>query len=244
MQDSYLGNLYRRTMDKSYALAAVEITAALTDGGTCLDCGAGQGSWFERLAGKIDLDKDRYFGLEWDAASVRAATVKGLNIQQADLNRSLPFPGEQFNCVFALSVLEHLIKGCHFIRECHRVLKNDGKLVLLTPNISTYFTAFQLLLGKMPSSGPHPDSSALLKKEEMFKVSSDNLVADPESDTPVHRHLVVFSFSVLKKYLEMAGFTKVKGYGFGLYPFPNFTQPLLEKIDPYHCHQMVFIAEK
>ena len=39
-------------------------------------------------------------------------------------------------------------------------------------------------------------------------------------------------------------FEDVKGYGFGLYPFPNFMQPVLEKIDPYHCHQMVFIAKK
>jgi len=36
----------------------------------------------------------------------------------------------------------------------------------------------------------------------------------------------------------------VQGYGFGLYPFPGFMQPMLERIDPYHCHQMVFIARK
>ena len=46
------------------------------------------------------------------------------------------------------------------------------------------------------------------------------------------------------EYLESVGFDRVRGYGFGLYPFPNFMQPLLEKIDPYHCHQMVFIAHK
>jgi hypothetical protein len=42
----------------------------------------------------------------------------------------------------------------------------------------------------------------------------------------------------------MLGFEDVRGYGFGLYPFPNFLQPVLEKIDPYHCHQMVFMARK
>ncbi|MFT4582684.1 MAG: hypothetical protein ACI8XZ_002438 [Gammaproteobacteria bacterium] len=44
--------------------------------------------------------------------------------------------------------------------------------------------------------------------------------------------------------LELAGFRDVKGYGFGLYPFPNFSQPILEKIDPCHCHQMVLVAKK
>jgi hypothetical protein len=32
-------------------------------------------------------------------------------------------------------------------------------------------------------------------------------------------------------------FDDIRGYGFGTYPFPNFTQPLLEKLDPRHAHQ-------
>ena len=102
----------------------------------------------------------------------------------------------------------------------------------------------KFLTGKMPSSGPHPDSDQLLAQEEVFKVSSEGLAPDTETDTPVHRHLVVFSYRVLISYIKMLGFKDVKGYGFGLYPFPNFMQPVLEKIDPYHCHQMVIIARK
>lgn len=130
------------------------------------------------------------------------------------------------------------------MQEAFRILKPGGRLVILTPNISTYFTALLILLGKMPSSGPHPDSNSLVKAEEVFKVSSDELHWDTESDTPVHRHLVVFSYRVLNRYLYSIGFSKIKGRGFGLYPFPNFAQPFLERLDPYHCHQMVFVAEK
>ena len=96
----------------------------------------------------------------------------------------------------------------------------------------------------MPSSGPHPDSDALLKGEELMKVSEERLQHDTERDTPQHRHLVVFSYKVLRRYLQILGFAEVRGYGYGVYPFPNFTQPLLERIDPYHSHQMVFIATK
>jgi hypothetical protein len=67
---------------------------------------------------------------------------------------------------------------------------------------------------------------------------------DTESDTPVHRHLIVFSYRVLMQYLKMIGFSNVKGRGFGLYPFPRSMQPFLERLDPYHCHQMVMVAEK
>jgi hypothetical protein len=124
------------------------------------------------------------------------------------------------------------------------VLRPGGQLVLLTPNISTYFTAVLILLGKMPSSGPHPDSDALLKSQEVIKVSSESLESDIEADTPMHRHLVVFSYRVLRQYLQMIGFVNVRGYGFGLYPFPVFAQSVLQRLDPYHCHQMVFVAKK
>lgn len=244
MIEKYLKSLYARTMNEAYGLAAKQIIASLQDGGNCLDCGASEGYWFDRLSKEINLAKNCYYGIEWDKNSIKKALQKGLNVTHGDLNKNIPFNENTFKCVFALSVLEHLLNGCNFLKECHRVLENDGKLVLLTPNISTYFTAALILAGKMPSSGPHPDSEALIYDSELYKVSSDELQSDAESDTPMHRHLVVFSFKLLRKYLRMIGFAKVEGYGFGLYPFPNFMQPILEKMDPYHCHQMVFIAKK
>ena len=231
-------------MEESYNLAFKEIVNTIMDCGHCLDCGANTGSSFDRISKSINLDKSRYHGIEWNKNAVYQAQLRGLGVIQADLNRKMPFEDGQFRCVFGLSLLEHLLNGCAFMNECHRVLENGGRLILLTPNISTFFTIALLLVGKMPSSGPHPDSNALLIKEEIYKVSNDNLVHDTESETPVSRHLVVFSYRVLSLYLSMIGFSEVQGYGFGLYPFPKFMQPVLERIDPYHCHQMVFIASK
>lgn len=244
MLKRYFANLYRRSMEKAYDRALEAITAAVREGGMCLDCGANAGYWQERLSGEVGLGPDRYHGIEWNRDLVDKAREKGLDVRQGDLNRDLPYPDGTFDCVFALSVLEHLLNGCHFLQECHRVLKRGGTLVILTPNISTYFTAMLVLAGKMPSSGPHPDSQALLGSEEIFKVSPNGLTSDAEAECPVHRHLVVFSYRVLKKYLGMVGYTGIKGYGYGLYPLPNWLQPLAERIDPWHCHQMVFIARK
>ena len=231
-------------MANAYGLAHQEIIAALKSGGKCLDCGANKGRKFEFLQQEIDFPVEDYFGIEWNADAVMVAAEKGLAITQGDLNKEINFPDKQFRCVFGLSVLEHLLNPCRFLRECYRVLEEEGTLIVLTPNISTYFTIALLMCGKMPSSGPHPDSNSLIKKEELLKVSSESLQPDAEDDTPVHRHLVVFSYRVLKSYLWDLGFRDVKGYGFGLYPFPNFLQPVLEKCDPYHCHQMVFVARK
>ncbi|MBK8509756.1 MAG: class I SAM-dependent methyltransferase [Candidatus Competibacteraceae bacterium] len=244
MLRSYFKGLYQQTMTRAYSLAFETIAQSLDTAGQVFDCGANTGSSFQKLSTMMKLETSRYHGIEWNADCVAEARARGLNIVQGDLNRTLPFQDEQFSCVFALSVLEHLLSGCAFMKECHRVLQKNGTLVLLTPNISTFFTIALLLLGKMPSSGPHPDSNALLSQEELFKVSSKDLVHDAESETPVHRHLVVFSYRVLRRYLRIIGFSDIKGHGFGLYPFPNFLQPFLERIDPWHCHQMVFIARK
>jgi 2-polyprenyl-3-methyl-5-hydroxy-6-metoxy-1,4-benzoquinol methylase len=240
----YLKSLYQDTMRRAYSTAYQHIASSLTPGSDVLDCGASSGGTFDAISKRCEFVPSQYSGIEWNTRCVEAGRSRGLNIVKGDLNMGIPHESETYSCVYALSLLEHLLNPCRFLQDCYRVLKPGGQLVLLTPNISTYFTIILLLAGKMPTSGPHPDSDELLKTEEIFKVSSDSLQPDTESDTPVHRHLVVFSYRVLQRYLRMTGFSNVIGRGFGLYPFPRFTQPLFERFDPYHCHQMVLVATK
>lgn len=244
MLAGYFKSLYQRSMNEAYRVATAEIVQSIRGGSSVLDCGAGRGRMFDVLSKAAPLSAAQYHGVDWSPDNAAVGRQRGLQIVCADLNTGIPFDSGRFSCVFALSLLEHLLNGCHYMQECHRVLDQDGRLVLLTPNISTYFTAALILLGRMPSSGPHPDSDALQKAEELFKVSRDGLQPDSEGDRPMHRHLVVFSFRVLRDYLNMIGFVDVRGRGFGLYPFPAFAQPFLERIDPWHCHQMVFTARK
>jgi SAM-dependent methyltransferase len=242
--DRYFRSLYQGAMSRAYDTAYEQIAASIGPDSMILDCGAGNGWTQDVMARRCQLSPGRYHGIEWNACLAEEGRQRGLAIRQGNLNNGIAADSGTYTCVYALSVLEHLLNPCRFMRECQRVLRPGGTLVLLTPNISTYFTAALILLGKMPSSGPHPDSDQLVRAEEVFKVSSAELVPDTEGDTPVHRHLVVFSYRVLRRYLRQIGFSDVTGRGFGLYPFPEFTQPLLERIDPYHCHQMVFAARK
>jgi 2-polyprenyl-3-methyl-5-hydroxy-6-metoxy-1,4-benzoquinol methylase len=45
-----------------------------------------------------------------------------------------PVPGEQFDCVVSIDVLEHLRQDQPFLRELRRVLKPGGKAVVTVPN--------------------------------------------------------------------------------------------------------------
>lgn len=229
-------------MRQAYGHARESILATRGPDWKILDCGAHDGSNYSALNQISPVDRAAYCGIEWSAEHARQGRDRGLDVREGDLNKPMPFEDESFDCVFGLSVLEHLLNGCLWIREARRVLRPGGRLVILTPNISTYFTIALLVLGKMPSSGPHPDSNALIENE--ISLSVKELEAAVEGDTPTHRHLVVFSYRVLKKYLRIADFEDIEGRGFGLYPFPNFLQWPLEKLDPWHCHQMVFTVRK
>lgn len=237
--NSMLKRQYGRTMRESYAFARA--AAKSTPGCRVLDCGSGVGRESMSTFGK--LEGIRYVGLEWNAEVVDRARATGLDVRCADLNVALPIESESQDCVIAYSVVEHLLMPCSFIAECHRVLARGGKLVLLTPNISTYFTALQVLLGRMPSSGPHPDSNKLILVEQPAQVS-DVVRDDVSAGTPEHRHLIVFSYKVLRKFLTMTGFSVDAAKAFGYYPMPRFLQPLFERIDAAHCHQMVFVCSK
>ncbi len=160
-----------------------------------------------------------------------------------DLNQNLPFHDEIFDCILGLSVLEHLIHGCRFLKEATRLLKPGGHLILITPNLSAWFNIFLLGIGHMPSSGPHPDSVLLLRKNTPIQFRNAG-VAHVEDSIPTDRHLVVFTYKVLRFYLESLGFEHIIGKAYGIYPFPKFMQPILEKIDPWHCHQMLFNCRK
>jgi SAM-dependent methyltransferase len=238
MLRTYLQRIYRHAMGQAYSHARSSIAASYRPGAAILDCGAYQGGEFEALK-SFGIPAEAYTGLEWSLPEVKVARAKGINVSQGDLNQPLPFPDASFDCVFGLSVLEHLLNGCQWIVEARRVLKPGGRLVILTPNIATYFTAVQILFGRMPSTGPHPDSNAL---QALQTYNLNGIPIDTEGDTPTHRHLVVYSYSALRNLLGNAGFKDIEGRGFGHYPAPVFMQSILQKLDPWHCHQMVFTA--
>ncbi|MBW2431093.1 MAG: methyltransferase domain-containing protein, partial [Deltaproteobacteria bacterium] len=191
----------------------------------------------------IDLPQENYFGIEWSSQSVARAKEKGLQVVRGDLNHNLPFDSGVFQCVFGLSVLEHLINGCNFLKEAQRVLKPKGHLIIVTPNLSAWFNVVLLAMGRMPSSGPHPDSEILLQKNNLIR-SKKKTPLNLDGDNPSDRHMVVFTYRTLKNYLGMLGFQKITARTYGYYPFPKTLQGFFEKLDPWHCHQLLFDCER
>lgn len=96
--------------------------------GTLLDAAARHG----RISKKLKAN-----GFDVVAADIHPKDFPSqeIPILISDFNQSLPFKDETFDFVLCSNAIEYFEDPYCFVRECYRVLKTRGKLVLETPNI-------------------------------------------------------------------------------------------------------------
>ena len=77
-------------------------------------------------------------------------------VYRADVTKRFPFKARSFDCCLAFELIEHLAFVDNFIKECKRVLKENGILILSTPSQSYWKNRLKVLLGKDILSDEHP----------------------------------------------------------------------------------------
>lgn len=91
-----------------------------------LDLGCSKGSYLAQCGeGSIGVDVSR--------PNLEFCRQKGLQVISADLNRELPFPSGTVSAILCSHLLEHVDAPIHLLRECQRVLTDDGLFVLGLP---------------------------------------------------------------------------------------------------------------
>ncbi len=127
----------------------LEIFGAFPRRGKLLEIPAGEGAlaWqlhklgYEVTAGDIDPN---FF------------KVHLLPCIKIDLNLKFPIESESFDFISCIEGVEHLQDQFEFVRECHRVLKPEGLLILSTPNILNMASRLKYLLTGFYSLVPRP----------------------------------------------------------------------------------------
>ncbi len=112
-----------------------------------LDVGAGKGlltfllrEWTGGEVQALDLYPCRR---EWRRGEW--VEVRKCNVEEDEF----PFPEESFDCVVCSEVLEHLLYSpFHMLKEIHRVLREEGTLILTTPNAVKLVTRLRIFLGR------------------------------------------------------------------------------------------------
>ena len=104
-------------------------------GAVVLDAGCGEGYGAGLLAGVAR----RVIALDYDATAAAHAAGHYPRLDMARTNLvALPVRGAAVDVVVSLQVIEHLWEQERFLRECRRVLRPGGALLLSTPNRITF----------------------------------------------------------------------------------------------------------
>lgn len=99
--------------------------------GRLLDVGCGQGQFLHRMQ-EIGWDVE---GVEPDSRAAEIARSEyGIAVHIGDLH-SAKYPDYYFDAVTMNHVIEHVYDPVALLRECRRILKLGGVVVVVTPNI-------------------------------------------------------------------------------------------------------------
>ncbi len=110
--------------------------------GRILVAGAGQGDFERRLLGS-GVDPSRIDSIDIDPSQFR---VQGLECAFCDLNGPVPFADDSVDTWLSIEVIEHLRNPQNLIDEAHRVLRDNGLLVITTPNVHSIEQKLRFML--------------------------------------------------------------------------------------------------
>ena len=140
----------------------------LKPGMKILEPGCGRG---EFLKGFKDLGLE-VTGLDISNGSSEYFIKEKMELVISDIEdkEGLPFPNDYFDIIYNKSMLEHLYKPDLFLKEAHRILKPNGKIICLVPDWeSNYKTYFDDFTHRTPFSKPSLED--ILKLTDFDKVN-------------------------------------------------------------------------
>lgn len=153
-----------------------------------------------------------------------------------DLHNLSNVSDEQFDCIYMGEVIEHTWRPGDMLKECRRILKKDGYLLLDTPNVYNLVSIIRYFLKKEDFMG---DSKKLVYEEA--RDNMENLRSGGELLTQP-QHKIFYSPAMLDQLLSMHGF-KVEKMVFIGKP-RNLLHKILLKVFPHGSQKLGMIAQK
>ncbi len=113
-----------------------------------LEVGAWDGSTVRFYKEKSN---SQFYGLDLDLDIMANAKKDLVDAKACDLNGgTIPWGDNFFDCVVCGEIIEHIFDTDHLLNELKRVLKPGGKLILSTPNLSSFVNRGFILFGLQP----------------------------------------------------------------------------------------------
>lgn len=161
---------------------------------------------------KLNLGSGRHELDGWLNTDIRR---RAPGVVHLDVRKRFPFDDETFDYVFTEHTIEHVAfeEGEFMLRECHRVLKPDGKVRVSTPDLDRMLGLWQRRNDRMP--------------REYSRWVIDSFLPDLARRGmyhPVHvinnvfqnwDHKFLYNADLLRATLEQAGFVDIQRTGHG-----------------------------
>lgn len=108
----------------------VNLARLIPNGSKVLDIGCKDGSFAEYVDTSC-----HYFGVDISNTMLEIASKKGVTVVNANITKDkMPFEDKSFDVIIMAEILEHLDSHITALKEVHRLLKPDGKLIITVPN--------------------------------------------------------------------------------------------------------------
>ncbi|HBU07234.1 MAG TPA: hypothetical protein DEB09_04080 [Candidatus Magasanikbacteria bacterium] len=146
-----------------------------------LDLGCWDGSYAKRYS----KTTNKVYGIESSITAARKAKENGIMVEHGYFPSSNLFPDRKFDYIIAGEIIEHVFDTDLFLNSIKDKLKDDGLLIITTPNVASLPRRILLLLGINP-------------------------ILDFRAIDNVAGHIRYFTFKNLKMLLEENGFKVTK----------------------------------
>lgn len=208
--DYYEKDRYKEifTIDrKKYYFERVKVFSKILSGfkfNKVLDAGCGDGGLIKEMQKRWEIDA---FGLDISKKGVQLALQKGIKAQVADLSKGIPVGNRGgdvlFDLIIANEIIEHLNSPDLFLKECRRLLKKNGLLIIGTPNLSFWLNRVLFIFGIYP---------IFLEASTERKIGMGKLSGTAYGNQPVG-HVHVFNLNAIRDILKMNEFSIEKIIG-------------------------------
>lgn len=135
--------------------------------------------------------------------------IQGVTCEKADLNKDLPLKDETFKFVLCSKGIKHLEDPFHFVRECYRILKPKGKILITTPSlfnlksrVANLLVGFNLFTGR-----PQNEVDEYWGGERIFSYLAclqNGEKSEPGRNREIFRHVMSADLIFGKKLLVLA----------------------------------------
>lgn len=177
-----------------------------------LDIGCGEGYNYQILINKMSKEqifenKLDYYAIDNNAELSNAFEHTRIKFTLGDINNlDRLYPKKYFDVIIAAEILEHVVDTDNLILAIKKILKDDGRVFLTTPNLGSWHSILSLILGYQPLS-----TEVSCVRSEFGKLP----IARKYYYNNVLMHLRSFTLRGLLDFLDYHGFKVVKVWGGG-----------------------------